>query len=175
MTGTRTTRRVWAHVSAQSVPAGIYGTVICASILASAGHEPAGRVGLVVVVTLFVYWLAERYAEVLGLAGLPDDESRYGHPGQKITAAHVRQVLTSGWAMIEASITPLLVLLFSRLLGADSDTAINISLAYTLVLLIGLGWLAGTRAGLTRWPRLLATLFAAALGLLVIGLKASLH
>ena len=108
---------------------------------------------MVVVVTLLVYWLAERYAEVLGLAASPDGDDSHGHLGQKITAAHIRHVLGSGWPMIEASVTPLLVLLGCRLLGAGVDTAINVALAYTLVLLVGLGWLAGTRAGLTGWHR----------------------
>src|SRR5687767_11737859 len=111
MTGTESPRRRGlAGVPAPAVPAGIYGTVICASILASAGHEPAGKVALVVVVTLFVYWLAERYAEVLGLAASPDDDGPRGHvaAGQTITTAHVRNVLTSGWSMVQASVTPLL-------------------------------------------------------------------
>lgn len=166
------------RVPAPLVPAGIYGTVICASILASAGEEPAARVALIVVVTLIVYWLAERYAEVLGLAASPDDEGtpgRLGHNGSRITAAHVRHVLRSGWPMIQASVTPLLVLLGSRLLGASTTTAIDIALAYTVCLLVGLGWLAATRAGLAGWPRMAAAGFAAILGLLVVMLKASLH
>jgi hypothetical protein len=165
------------RASAQSVPAGIYGTVICASILASAGDQPSAQVALVVLVTLFVYWLAERYAEVLGLAGPPDDEGSPAEPGHaaRITASHVRHVLRSGWSMIEASITPLLVLLGSRLLGANAETAVNIALAYTVFLLIALGRLAATRAGLTGWSRLAATMFAAVLGLIVIALKTSLH
>jgi hypothetical protein len=169
-------RRGLARVSAPSVPAGIYGTVICAATLAAAGDEPAGRAGLAVVVTLLAYWLAERYAEVLGLAASPDDGDPRGHPEiQRITATHVRHVLASGWPMIQASITPLVVLLASRLLGATSETAVDIALAYTVILLVALGGLAATRAGLTGWQRLLATLFAAVLGLIVIGLKSSLH
>jgi hypothetical protein len=168
-------RRGRAPVSPPSVPAGIYGTVICASILASA-EERALWVALVVVVTLLVYWLAERYAEVLGLAASPDDK---GAPnltsGHKITAEHVRHVLSSGWPMIEASVTPLVVLLGSRLLGASNATAINIALTYTVFLLVFLGWLAATRAGLSGWPRLAATAFTALLGLIVVALKASLH
>jgi hypothetical protein len=69
----------------------------------------------------------------------------------------------------------LVVLLGSRLLGATSETAVNIALAYTVILLVALGGLAATRAGLTGWQRLLATIFAAVLGLIVIGLKGSLH
>jgi positive regulator of sigma E activity len=165
-----TGRRSWMGVSAPSVPAGIYGTVICASILASAGDTSAGKVAVAVVVTLFVYWLAERYSEILGLVGSADH-----HEPQKITGDHVRTVLKSGWPMIQASVTPLLVLLVSRLAGASSAIAVDIALAYTIVLLTALGWLAATRAGLVGWPRLTAAGFATVLGLVVVILKASLH
>lgn len=162
-------RRRLARVSAPSVPAGIYGTIICASILAAAGEKSAAKVAATVLVTLFAYWLAERYAEVLGLAAGPDG------PGPPITMAHVRHVLRSGWSMIQASITPLLVMLVSRLFGASSALAVDIALVYAVVLLVLLGWLAASRAGLRRWPRVGATAFAAFLGLLVVVLKASLH
>jgi hypothetical protein len=87
----------------------------------------------------------------------------------------VRQVLRSGWPMIQASVTPLLVLLGSRALGVSDEAAVDIALAYTVLLLVALGHLAATRAGLTGWQRLLATSFAAVLGLVVVALKASLH
>jgi hypothetical protein len=195
-------RRGLARVSAPSVPAGIYGTIICASILASAEHQSAAKTAIVVVITLFVYWMAERYSEVLGLVAphqngerrgtgdgsVTDDGGEAGgggaapdggvggnadHPG--LTGDHVRRVLRSGWPMIQASITPLVVLWLSRLFGASNDVAIDIALAYTLVLLTLLGWLAATRARLTGWQRLIATAFATILGLVVVALKASLH
>jgi hypothetical protein len=162
------------RVRGSQVPAGIYGTVICSSILASAGDQSTVRVAVVVLVTLFVYWLAERYAEFLGLAA-GNGEVPNAAPVPAITRAHVRAVLGRGWAMIQASLTPLVVLLVSRLLGANEGLAVDIALAYTVVLLIALGALGAERAGLTGWPRALATGFSAVLGLLVVALKASLH
>jgi hypothetical protein len=161
------------------VPAGIYGTVLCSSILASAADQPTLRLALVVLVTLFVYWLAERYAELLGLvATASPDELGAARPSggrQSITRAQLRQVLSRGWAMIQASVTPLVVLLGSRLLGASSGAAVDIALGYTVVLLVGLGALGAQRAGMTGWPRTLATAFSAILGMMVVALKASLH
>jgi hypothetical protein len=166
-------------VRGAQVPAGIYGTVLCASILASAGDEPTVRVAIVVLVTLFVYWLAERYAEVLGLVATASGEEQGGprlsEGTPSIDRAHLREVLGRGWTMIQASVTPLVVLLGSRLLGASRESAVDIALAYTVVLLVGLGSLGAQRAGLTGWPRTLATAFSAFLGLLVVALKASLH
>jgi hypothetical protein len=161
-------------VPASAVPAGIYGTIICASILASSDGERPVKVAVVVIVTLVVYWLAERYAEVLGLASGPD-ENETGSGAEKITVEHIRHVVRSGWPMIEVSVTPLLVMLVSRLLGASGDTAVTIALWYNVLLLVGLGWLVTKRAELIGWRRFVATAFTAVLGLVVVGLKASLH
>jgi len=158
------------------VPAGIYGTIICASILGAASPDtPALRVAVSVLVTLLVYWLAERYAEVLGLASSPDHAGPFEQRTHRVTAAHLRHVMGSGWAMIQASVTPVIVMLVGRLLGGDSEMAVNIALWYTVALLAMLGWLAATRAGLAGWPRALAAGFATLLGLVVVVLKASLH
>ena len=47
--------------------AGIYGAIITAAILDTAGgHVSTAALVVSVVVTLLVYWLAEEYAEVLG-------------------------------------------------------------------------------------------------------------
>jgi hypothetical protein len=163
------------RVPAATVPAGIYGTIICASILASSDGGRPVKIAVVVIVTLSVYWLAERYAEVLGLATAADEGEPPGAAGApKITVDRVRHVLRSGWSMIEVSVTPLLVMLGSRLLGADPDTAVNIALSYNVFLLVALGWLAATRADLVGWRRIAGTAVTAGLGLVVIGLKAAL-
>ena len=162
------------HLPASAVPAGIYGTIICASILASSDGERPVKVAVVVIVTLVVYWLAERYAEVLGLASSPDD-GEDGTGTARITAKHIRHVVSSGWPMIEVSVTPLLVMLGSKLLGASGDTAVTIALWYNVLLLLSLGWLVAKRAELVGWRQAVATAFTALLGLLVVGLKASLH
>jgi hypothetical protein len=163
------------RVSAPAVPTGIYGTIICAAALASASEASVGLVAVAVGSTLIVYWLAERYAELLGLAASSDPDEPTHEPGGKLTAKQVRHVLTSGWPMVQASITPLIVLLLSYLLGASTEVAIDLALIYTVVLLAFLGWLAATRARLTGWPRIAATAFTFLLGLFVVGLKASLH
>src|SRR5215813_5740740 len=47
--------------------AGIYGAIITAAILDTAGgHVSTAALVVSVVVTLLVYWIAEEYAEVLG-------------------------------------------------------------------------------------------------------------
>jgi hypothetical protein len=47
--------------------AGVYGAIVTAAILDTAGgHVSTAALVVSVVVTLLVYWVAEEYAEVLG-------------------------------------------------------------------------------------------------------------
>ena len=143
--------------------AGIYGAIITAAILDTAGgHLPTAALVVAVVVTLLVYWLAEEYAELLG------EQAQGGHlPGR----AHIRGALAATWPMVSASYLPLLALVLARLAGAPALTAANVGLAAAIVLLTIHGWLAGRAAQLRSWPLLFATSVAAALGLVMILLK----
>jgi hypothetical protein len=77
---------------ASAVPAGIYGTIICASILASSDGKRPVKVAVVVIVTLVVYWLAERYAEVLGLASWHVGGRRDQHAQDRCVRGHTVKV-----------------------------------------------------------------------------------
>lgn len=146
-------------------PAAIYGTIISASVLAAAHEDSALEVALGVFFTLLVYWLAERWSELLGshLQGEPFDW------------AHARRVFVRGWPMVQASYGPMLVLLIARLLGASVDAAVNFALLATIVVLIGLGTLAGRRAGLPPIGVVGSAVFNGFLGVLLILLKSLLH
>ena len=73
--------------------------------------------------------------------------------------------------MVTASYAPLLALVLARLAGAAALTAANIGLVAAIVLLTIHGWLAGRAAQLGGWQLFFATSIAAALGLVMIGLK----
>jgi hypothetical protein len=143
--------------------AGIYGAIITAAILDTAGgHLPTIALVVSVVVTLLVYWLAEEYAEILG------EQVQGGRlPGW----AYIGGALAATWPMVSASFLPLLALVIARLAGASALTAANVGLAVAIVLLTIHGWLAGRAAKLHRWPLLAATSTAAALGVVMILLK----
>jgi hypothetical protein len=143
--------------------AGIYGAIITAAILDTAGgHLPTAALVIAVVVTLLVYWLAEEYAELLG------EQAQGGHlPGR----AQIRSALAATWPMVSASYAPLLTLVLARLAGASAFTAANVGLAAAIVLLTIHGWLAGRAAQLRSWRLFFATSVAAALGLMMILLK----
>lgn len=143
--------------------AGIYGTIITASILAAAGdHVPTQPLSVSILVTLVVYWLAEEYAEILGeqLAG-----------GRLPTWPDIRSALAGTWPMVSASYIPLLALVVARLAGASPSNAASAGLVVAVVLLTAYAWSAGRAADLHGRQLLVITSVAAALGLLMILLK----
>ena len=143
--------------------AGIYGAIVTAAILDTAGgHVSTAALVVSVVVTLLVYWLAEEYAEVVG-------EQVEG--GRLPSRASIWGALTTTWPMVTASYAPLLALVLAHLAGASDPTAANVGLAAAIVLLTVHGWLAGRAAQLHSWQLVVATSIAAALGLVMVALK----
>src|SRR5215472_16341811 len=97
--------------------AGIYGAIITAAILDTAGgHVSTTALVISVVITLLVYWIAEQYAEVLG------EHSR----GRRLPSrAYSRDSLASSWPMVSASYAPLLAVVVGKVAGASELTAAN--------------------------------------------------
>src|ERR1700728_1402392 len=105
--------------------AGIYGAIVTAAILDTAGgHVSTTALVISVVVTLLVYWVAEEYAEVLG-------EQVEG--GRLPSRAYIREALAATWPMVSASFAPLVALVLARLAGASALTAANVGLAVAVV------------------------------------------
>jgi hypothetical protein len=155
--------RAARHKDPRRLALAIYGLIVSASAMAaSAGLDAAFPVAGATFVTVLVYWLAERYAEVVGLRIRGRLHS-------------VRQVLREGWPLVEASYAPLAVLLASVLLGASVGLAVDLALLVTTCLLVGLGWSAGRASGLTGTRLLLAAGFNGLLGMILVGLKLGLH
>lgn len=152
--------------SIRQAPPAIYGTIIGASVMAATEeHTPIDEVAASVVLTLIVYWLAERWSFLLG-----------SHlTGEPIDFRHAKEVFAEGWSMVQASYLPLLVMLIAWGLGAGDDAAVNLALLATLVILVLLGTVAGRRAGLAGWGVVGSAAFTGVLGMLLIVLKALLH
>jgi hypothetical protein len=143
--------------------AGIYGAIITAAILDTAGGHVSTTVLVIsVVVTLLVYWIAEEYAEVLG-------EHTAG--GRLPSRAYIKGSLVSTWPMVSASYAPLLAVVLAALAGASGLTAANVGLVVAVVLLTIHGWLAGRAAQLRGLKLVVVTSVAAGLGLVMILLK----
>src|SRR3984957_16434779 len=152
-----------AGTAAQGRAAGIYGAVITASIMAAAGASlttPALAVS--VLITLVVYWLAERYADVLG---------QQAADGHLPTWRQIRTALAGSWPIVSASFAPLLALLAPRLAGTPPASAATVGVLTALVLLTFHGWAAGRAADMHGWRLAAVTSVAAGLGLVMVVLK----
>jgi len=142
---------------------GIFGTIITASVLASAGEElAAGPLALSVLITLSVYWLVDVYSELLG-----------GHfeRGRLPSWSEVRTALLVAWPMVGASFIPLVVLGLGRLSGLSDTNASTAALAAALLTLVIYAWTAGHAAQLRGLRLAFVTSIAALLGILMIVLK----
>ena len=114
--------------------AGVYGAIVTAAILDTAGGNlSTAALVTAVVVTLLVYWVAEEYAEVLG---------KQVEGGRLPSRAYIWAALAATWPMVSASFLPLVALLLARLAGASALTAANVGLVAAVILLTAHGWLA---------------------------------
>lgn len=148
----------------------IHGTVVGAAVMMAASlHGTLGDILVTVVVTLFVYWVAERYAHLLA-AGVRGQQK-----GWRATRAAIARELRAGWPMVEAAYLPLVVLIVVDLFTDRLDAAVFASLATSTVLLIALGHLAARRAGASGFGALGWAVASGALGLVTVCLKLLLH
>jgi hypothetical protein len=144
----------------------VNGTVVGSAVMVAASlHGTLGQVVIAVVATLFVYWLTERYAEVLGsgVHGPAPDRSR------------VVGALRRGWPMLQSSYAPVIVLLAASALGAELRNAVLAALGLSTALLAGLGYEAARRSGAPLAAALGWAAGTALLGVAIIGLKYALH
>ena len=150
----------------RSRAAGIYGTIVTASVLATAGGQ-LRPVALEILVfsTLVVYWLAELYAEVLG---------QHVHAGRLPRGPELRGLLTSSWQLVAASYLPLVALAAGALAGMTPLNASFLALGVTVVLLLVHGLTSGRAAGLTGWRLAGGAATAGLFGLAMVVLKAAI-
>jgi hypothetical protein len=141
----------------------IYGTIVTASVLASAGDELSSLLlALSVLLTVGVYWIADVYAELL--AGpithgrLPD-------------WPHVRTELLQKSPMVSASFSPLVLLLLAWLFGASRSAAATTALVGAIVVVVFYAWAAGRAAELRGFRLIVVMSTGALLGVLMIVLK----
>jgi hypothetical protein len=144
----------------------IYGIIVSSAVMASSHVQSVVKLTVAVLVTLVVYWAAERFAHVMS--------QRIVH-SPELTVSQLREHLGTGWELVSASFLPLGVLLASGLLGADVDGAVAVALICATVLLFAAGWRVGREAALSPSARLLSALCSGAFGVAMIVLKALLH
>jgi hypothetical protein len=145
----------------------ITGTVVCAAAIAyGAGHvNSTAELCLAILGTVLVYWLAHLHAITVG--------SSLTHRHHPVVA--FRHAVAATAPILGASILPLVVLLVSRLLGAELRQAAWMALVATVALLATYSYLAGARGGLGTGGRIASACAGAGLGILVALLKVALH
>ncbi|GAA2156573.1 hypothetical protein GCM10009844_44940 [Nocardioides koreensis] len=150
----------------ESTAAGIYGVIVSAAVMAASHERSAAAVTAAVLVTLVIYWGAERYARLV---------AERIHDGRRPTWQEIRRQLTTGWEMVSASILPLVVMTAAYQLGTGLDSAILAALVCSTVLLCLAGWQMGRSGQLTGLERVASAAVAGAFGLVMIALKTLLH
>jgi hypothetical protein len=150
----------------EATASGIYGVIVSAAVMSASHAEKAYQVIVAVLVTLVIYWGAERYARVV---------AERIHEGHRPSWTSVRHQLTHGWEMVTASSLPLLTLAVLTVLGARLSTAILGALGCATVLLCVAGWSIGRRGRLSTRERVASTLVAGMFGTVFILLKTFLH
>jgi len=152
--------------SERGVAAGIYGLIVSSSVMvAGVGYYTAPKLAVAVLVTQLVYWLAERYAEIL---------AKSVH-GTRLTLAQVAHTAREGWPLVQASYAPLGAFILLYFFGAAVATAVLGALLLSTALLIGLGIIAGRRARLGALGTTVSAVIAGVLGLIMVTFKFLLH
>ena len=144
----------------------VLGTLVAASVMVGASiHGTLFDTEVDALITLAIYWIAERYAELLA-----------GGAHKALTPKRLAAELGRGWPMLEAAVLPAAVLLAVALLTGRLQAGTLTALAVATVLLGYLGTLAARRAGRHGGAAGLAWAGSAALlGGVVIVLKFTLH
>jgi hypothetical protein len=140
----------------------IYGTIITGSTMVAAaeGTHHVMEVAATVVVTLFLYWIAHAYAEVLGNSQV-----------RVLSWTETWRELFREWRMLAACVVPLAVLLIVRGLGASFELATSTALWSTAGLLFLWGLLAAQRARVSTGLAILSGAVYTVLGVAIVALK----
>ena len=155
------------RLATTDVSSAIYGSLLATVLVAAQARGDASvtRVGLVVFVGVFVFWLTDVWAGIVGL--------RVRGP---ITRAEVLEVAREESPMLLAALPPVIALAVAPLGLATVDEALNLALAVAVVQLFVWGLAVGLAVG-RGWATAIGVgLVDLALGLVIVGLKlAVLH
>jgi hypothetical protein len=151
----------------ESTAAAIYGIIVGGAVMSASHAERVVVVALAVLVTLTIYWTAERYARVVA--------ARI-HDGHRPTWEQIRHELTHGWELVTASTIPLIVLVVAGgVLGASVYRAVLAALVSSTALLCMAGWEIGRDGRLSTGERVVSACVAGLFGAGMVLLKTLLH
>ncbi len=128
---------------AAELKSGVYGQVIVTATVAALALDDslsARDILIFTVATMFVFWLAHVYAELV---------SAHVVAGSRLSRERLTGVFRSEWPIMQAAGPPSLALALAALGVYPTDTGVTVALISGVVLLAGWGWLIGRRAGLS--------------------------
>lgn len=155
-------------LAASAVAEMLYGAVVTAAVLAvvSTHTESAGQLLAASAGALLVYWATHVYTRSLADAiAVPHRSWR-----RVIGVAAVEEL-----SILRGGVPTLVVFGLATLFGASVLAATDVAIWATVVMLAGVGYLAGHVAGAGPGQTVLTTLAAGGFGVLVALLKAGLH
>jgi hypothetical protein len=166
-------RHAAPHVERERDPLGmingegvITGTVVSTAVIAAAaGHLEETHLVIAILGTAFIYWLAHLHARTLG-----DSVKHRTHPVDAL-----KEALAETWPILAAACVPAIILIVIQVLGVKLLTGAWIAVIASTVLLTIYSFFAGRRGGLGLRGSLASAAVGAALGILIIVLKANLH
>lgn len=145
----------------------LYGLIVSGAVLATASDDfRLGRIAVVLVVTLLVYWAAETYVHWIATR----TQAR-----RPLSRDERLMIVRDGWPLVAACAVPLICLTVEALLGVETSVALDVTLALNAGLLFVTGWHMGVTGGLTGWRLALASAIAGLLGIALIVFKSLLH
>jgi hypothetical protein len=152
-----------------SVTEAIYGLILATSVIAVSteyASSNAGLVGVTVLVTGVVFWLAHVYARVL--AG---SITTHRQPNR----SDVREAIRHDWPLVEVTVPLVLILSLGALDAVADKTAILAATLAVLAELAGAGAYAARASGAGLAGTVASTLIAVSLGGAVVMLKTLVH
>ncbi|MFC8447461.1 hypothetical protein [Kitasatospora sp. NPDC057223] len=145
----------------------VYGSLLAASVIATAGAVgdfPRLQVVVLLLVTGLVFWAAHVYASLAGerqVGGRPD-------------WAEIRRVGRHEWGIVEAAVLPAAAVAVSPLLGLGLSGAAWLALAVAVTQQVGWACLGALYAGASRTEAAVEGAVNLVLGLVIVAAKAAL-
>ena len=152
-----------------SITEAIYGLILATSVIAVSREydsSNAGLIGVTVLVTGIVFWLAHVYARVLA--------GSLTHP-RTLNRSEVREVLRHDWPLVEVTVPLVLILVLGVLDVVPDEAAILAGTLAALVELAAVGAYAARTSGSGLRGTAVSAVVAATLGSAVVLLKALVH
>jgi hypothetical protein len=152
----------------RNLAASVYGTVLVSSVIVGLGHTgfTAGQMMAAVTVTAVVFALAHAWSNAL---------ARSASDRNALAADHVLDAVRHEWPMVTAVAPALVALTFAALGSYSTKSGLWVAMIANTALLFCWGAILRHQAKGSAFEWFMAGLTTAALGLVLVGLKAFVH